>query len=124
MAKPISAKMLATVPASHDDHMICQSFAFQHLQDDLPRPTFAIIILERRAIGEHNGPRVMCRLGIFLGAFEGLEKVVNVRTTCRRSTADCVYLDPRSEMTPSNLFIFQVQFHIDQNLLQRESFAQ
>src|SRR6056297_477424 len=84
MAKAVAAQMLAAVPARDDDHVIGQTFAFEHLQDDLPGPAFAVIVLERGAIGKHDTPGVVRGLGVFLAAFEGLQKGVHrVAATCR-----------------------------------------
>lgn len=47
MAETIAAQMLAAIPAGHDDDMIVQPGALQHLQNQRPRAAFAVIVLDR-----------------------------------------------------------------------------
>src|SRR6056297_1317918 len=73
---------------------------------------------------ENTTPQVLCvALAYFLPRLRAFRKA----STASRLPAGpplTAYRDPRSEMMPSNCFIFQVQFHVHQHLLEREGLAQ
>ena len=55
MAKPVTAQMLAAIPAGDDNNFVQDFVTFQHGKNDVAGTAFAIIIFQS-AIGSDNNP--------------------------------------------------------------------
>ena len=70
--------------------MICQRRAFQHPQDDHPRPGLSVIVLDR-AVGGEERPGVMGGFSEFLIALEGFDGGERARLRGRRCAGNRVF---------------------------------
>ena len=66
--------MFAAVPPCHHDDLARDLGAFQHPHDDHTRPAFAIVVFQRRPVGQDHRPCVMGRFGEFLGLAERFDE--------------------------------------------------
>src|SRR6056297_1755478 len=94
MAEPVAPKLLAAIPARHDDHMIVQPLTLQHAQDHLTCPGLAVITLERGAVRQQHRPGVVRGAGEFLVALERLDEIVDLGPVARRPARDRVARPP------------------------------
>ena len=78
MPEPVAAQMLAAVPPRHDNDLARDPLAFQHPQDHHPRPAFAVVSLERRAVWQDHAPSIMGRLCKFLDFTQTLNEISRV----------------------------------------------
>lgn len=77
VAKAVTAKVFATIPAGDDDDVVGEPLALKHSQDDHPCPAFAVIILDWRIVKDSR-PGVVGGFGELLGAAQGFEGDLNV----------------------------------------------